>query len=200
MSITDPLLSLVFEYSYAGLFLAMSLGIVGVPFPDELLLTASGYMISQGSMNLFLTMSAAICGSVTGMSISYWVGRKVGKKLFGGFIGRLLRADRLERLIMRLENWGEPLLLVGFFVPGVRHATALLYGASRRPYGTFLLYTSIGALLWTSVFLLVGTLLGEHWREITGTVNQDAAIAAAAFLLIGLAWLAWKRKVPSRKW
>lgn len=200
VTITDPLINLVFQYSYGGLFLAMSLGIVGVPLPDEVLLTASGYLISTGEMHLFLTMIAAIGGSVTGMSISYWLGRKVGPSLFGGVVGRMLGGGRLERLRLRMEKWGDPLLLLGFFVPGVRHATALLYGAGKRPYGTFLFYTAVGALLWTSVFLLVGRLLGEHWRDIAGMVNKDAALAAVFFLLAGLGWRVWKRSFSANKW
>ncbi|WP_168735884.1 DedA family protein [Cohnella fermenti] len=196
---TDPLLHLVFEYSYAGLFLAMSLGILGVPFPDELLLTASGYMISQGKMPLLMTMLAAIGGSVAGMSISYLIGRKIGRRLFEGRLGRLFGAERLGRHGSLLESWGEPLLLVGFFIPGVRHATALLYGASRKPYGSFLFFTSVGALLWTSVFLLVGSLLGEHWRDISTLISKDGAVAAGALAAIVLVWLAVRRLLSLRR-
>ncbi|MDG0793369.1 hypothetical protein OMP38_22890 [Cohnella ginsengisoli] len=61
---TDSLLGLVFEYGYVGLFLAMALGLIGIPVPDEALLTAAGYLMAQGHLKLGFTMLAAITGEL----------------------------------------------------------------------------------------------------------------------------------------
>jgi len=194
VSVTDHLLELVFHYRYWGLFGAMSLGIVGLPVPDEVLLTAAGYLVSQGGMRLGWTMLAAVGGSVVGMSASYWIGRTLGLSLLQKYGRRLgftaARMDRHERLFAK---WGQAIILVGYFVPGLRHATALLAGVGKRSYGSFVLYAALGALLWTSSFQLIGTLLGEHWREVTGIVNRNFAYLVAGAVILGLGAVLWRR-------
>ncbi|MDI4646461.1 DedA family protein [Cohnella hashimotonis] len=185
---TDSLLGLVFEYGYVGLFLAMALGLVGIPVPDEALLTAAGYLMTQGHMKLGFTMLAAIGGSLTGMSLSYLLGRWLGRPLLTK-LGPLLRLtpDKLARHEARFSKWGQVLVLVGYFVPGLRHMTALFIGLGKHPYRPFLFYASLGALAWTSTFELIGVLLGEHWRESALFVQREAV--TAFLLLVGMGGL-----------
>lgn len=185
---TDTLLGLVFEYGYVGLFLAMALGLVGIPVPDEALLTAAGYLLAQGHLKLGYTMVAAITGSVAGMSLSYLLGRWLGRPLLTKF-GPLLRLtpDKLARHEERFAKWGHILVLAGYFVPGLRHMTALFIGLGKHPYRPFLFYASLGALAWTSTFELLGVLLGEHWRESALFVQREAVMAFV--LLAGMGGL-----------
>lgn len=194
MSITDQLLQMVFQYSYWGLFGAMSLGLFGFPVPDEVLLTAAGFLVSNGSMNLGWTMLAAISGSVVGMSASYWLGRSLGLALLRKYGKRFGLTDkRLERYGRLIESWGQAIVLIGYFVPGLRHVTALLSGVGKRSYPAFVFYAALGALLWTSVYELVGSLLGEHWREVTTLVNRDAILLTAGAVLLAASLLIWRR-------
>lgn len=199
-SMTDQLLGLVFHYGYVGLFLAMALGLVGIPVPDEALLTAAGYMLAQGHLRLGFTMLAAIAGSVAGMSLSYLLGRWLGRPLLAKY-GALLRLtpDKLARHEARFAKWGHVLVLVGYFVPGLRHLTALTIGLGRHPYRPFLFYASLGALAWTSTFELIGVLLGEHWRETALFAQREAVLALLFFAALGaLIWLL-RRYALSRK-
>ncbi|WP_051317930.1 DedA family protein [Cohnella thermotolerans] len=199
MSITDQLLELVFRYQYIGLFGAMSLGIVGLPVPDEVLLTAAGYLMSRGSMHLGWTMLAAVSGSVVGMSASYTLGRVIGLRLLEKYGRRIgFSPSRLERHEKLFAKWGQAIILIGYFVPGLRHATAVLAGVGRRPYRSFALYAAIGALLWTSVFELIGVLLGEHWREVTAIVHRNFVYLIAGAALLSVTALLWRWRVGVR--
>lgn len=194
MSITDQLLELVFQYSYGGLFAAMALGLFGLPVPDEVLLTAAGFLVSRGSMELGWTMLASVGGSVVGMSASYWLGRSLGLALLRKYGRRFgLTDSRLERHGQLMERWGQAIVLIGYFVPGLRHVTALLSGVGKRSYPTFVFYAALGALLWTSVYELAGSLLGEHWREVTTLVNRDSILLLAGAFVLAAALLIWKR-------
>ncbi|MCC3372971.1 DedA family protein [Cohnella sp. REN36] len=197
---TDTMLGLVFHYGYWGLFSAIALGIVGLPMPDEVLLTAAGFLMSHGHLKLGWTMLAAVSGSLVGMSVSYAIGRTVGRPLLAKFGARLrLTPGKLAKHEQRFAKWGHMLVLVGYFVPGLRHATALLIGMGKHPFRTFVLYAGIGALAWTSCFLLLGQTLGEHWREVTTLIapGRGLLIAAAFALAAGVVWgwrrYAWKR-------
>jgi membrane protein DedA with SNARE-associated domain len=74
----DALLNWIPEYGYPALFLLLMLGIVGLPIPDETLLTFSGYLIFKNQLLWMPTMATAFFGSICGITISYLIGRRLG--------------------------------------------------------------------------------------------------------------------------
>lgn len=71
----------VYAYGYLGVFSLLMLGIVGLPVPDEWLLTFAGYLIYKGHFHIVPALAAAILGSVCGISISYYLGRTLGTSI-----------------------------------------------------------------------------------------------------------------------
>jgi membrane protein DedA with SNARE-associated domain len=67
------------HYGYLALFGLLMLGIVGLPMPDETLLTFAGYLVFRQQFALLPTLAAAFCGSICGMSLSYGLGRTLGR-------------------------------------------------------------------------------------------------------------------------
>ena len=55
------------QYGYAAIFGLLVFGIVGLPVPDETLLTFTGYMVFEGHLKLPLAFAAALAGSLCGM-------------------------------------------------------------------------------------------------------------------------------------
>ncbi|PYQ80334.1 MAG: hypothetical protein DMG03_23295, partial [Acidobacteria bacterium] len=105
------------------LFFAQVFGIFGLPIPDELLLTIAGALIATGRLNLSSTVVAAIAGCLTGITLSYAVGRWVGLPLLRvRFRGRQDVIERAQGWFQRFGGW---LLTFGYFIPGVRHVTAI---------------------------------------------------------------------------
>src|SRR5437868_14090790 len=74
----DSLIEWISHYGYAGLFMLLVLGVVGLPIPDETLLVFSGYLISKGRFDPAIAFLTAFGGAVSGISISYLLGRTVG--------------------------------------------------------------------------------------------------------------------------
>jgi membrane protein DedA with SNARE-associated domain len=113
------------HYGYLALFGLLMLGIVGLPVPDETLLTFAGYLIFRGKFALLPTLAAAFFGSVCGMSLSYGLGRTLGRAL----VERLghwlhLPPEGLDSVEAWYHRRGTYVLLCGYFLPGVRHLTA----------------------------------------------------------------------------
>ena len=77
----ETLLGWVAQYGSISLFFLMMLGIIGLPIPDETLLVFSGYLIFKGRLNPLLTFGMAFLGSVSGITVSYFLGRIFGLKL-----------------------------------------------------------------------------------------------------------------------
>jgi membrane protein DedA with SNARE-associated domain len=190
----ESLLGWLSQYGYAGLFGLLMFGIVGLPVPDETLLVFSGYLISKGRLHPLLTFLAGFGGSVCGISLSYTIGRTLGHPFVVRY-GRYFRITeaRLERVHRWFQRIGEWLLMVGYFVPGVRHFTALVAGMSRLECRTFALFAYSGAAIWVSTFLSLGYFVGENWKAAMSLV-QRYTLAFAAVVVAAAALIWWIRK------
>ena len=150
------------QYGYFGLFGLLVLGIVGLPLPDEMLLTFVGLMIKQGHMNFYLSLIAAVLGSWFGITLSYLLGRALGRGIINRF-GRLLHMteEKVMRMEEYMERYGSLMLFFGYFIPGVRHVTALTAGMSQMKYRFFAPFAYGGAVLWALTFLMLGQVLAS---------------------------------------
>ncbi len=194
----DALLHWIPEYGYCALFLLLMLGIVGLPIPDETLLTFSGYLIFKNQFALMPTMAAAFLGSSCGITISYVIGRRLGL-YFIRAVGRRLRMgpNDLVNVNAWYVRWGKYALIVGYFVPGVRHLVALVAGSSNLPLGIFMPFAYTGALIWSATFLGLGYGLGETWAQVSATVHQGLAVAGGIVFVVLIGFLVVRlRKYP----
>jgi membrane protein DedA with SNARE-associated domain len=190
----NSLLEWVARYGYASLFGLLVLGIVGLPIPDETLLVFSGYLVSRGRLHPVLTYGAGFFGSVCGISLSYWIGRVLGHAAvlrFGKYVG--LTPQRMDLVHGWFLRTGEWLLAFGYFIPGVRHFTALVAGTSELEFNRFAVFAWSGAALWVAFFLALGYWVGENWQGAVVLVRRYtlAAVVLSA-LSLSLAW--WIRR------
>ena len=168
------------RYGYFGLFSLLMLGIIGVPIPEETLLTFSGVLVYRGHLELGPTIAAAFLGSCCGITVSYGLGRVFGIVLTTRF-GRVLRVnpEKVEQVHLWFERVGHWGLLWGYFLPGIRHLTALLAGATRLRYADFALFAYAGALVWSFTFVSLGALAGRQWARVSEQVHHNLLIASA---------------------
>jgi len=185
------------HYGYPALFSLLVLGIVGLPVPDETLLTFCGYLIYTGRLHFGLTFLAGFCGSVCGISISYVLGLRFGRFVLTRF-GKWVRLtpDRIVKVERQFDRFGPGVLAIGYFMPGVRHFTAVVAGMSGLRFRRFAIFAYAGAALWIATFLTLGYIFGERWEHTNEVVHRYMLIAMgviATMLLIF--WLVRKRRL-----
>ncbi|KIL41424.1 hypothetical protein SD70_07205 [Gordoniibacillus kamchatkensis] len=189
------LVAFIAHYGYVGIFGALTLGIVGLPVPDEVLMTFAGYLISKGRLHYIPTVSVAVVGSFTGMSLSFLIGRKLGYPVlvkYGKYVH--ITEEKLNGTHRWFERFGKFAVTIGYFIPGVRHITAYLAGIGKWPFRHFLVYALPGAMLWAVTFITLGTYLGEHWRKVTETIHRYLLVVLLIVVVAGLvAWYVKKR-------
>jgi len=172
------------HHGYVGLFSLLVLGIIGLPIPDEWLLTLSGYFVFKATFRFVPTLTAAFLGSVCGITLSYILGRTLGTYLllkYGArFRIRQKEVDRVQRWFQGVGHWT---LTFGYFVPGVRHLTAYIAGASKLNVPVFIGFAYTGGFLWSLTFISLGYFLGEKWEGIAETVHGGGILLAAVGLL-----------------
>ncbi|WP_199624693.1 DedA family protein [Paenibacillus alkalitolerans] len=172
------------QYGYVGIFLMIALENVFPPIPSEIILPFGGFMTTYTDLTVQGVIAAATAGSVAGAVILYG-------------IGRLLDADRLEKIVDRwghvlrvkkedirkanawFDKYGYWTVLLCRMVPLVRSLISIPAGMSRMNSPLFLLYSTIGTLIWNVVLVSVGAALGESWEEITGFMDTYSTIAYA---------------------
>lgn len=184
----------VATYGYLAIFSLLVLGIVGLPIPDEFLLTSCGYLVYQGHLSLVPTILAGFLGSMCGITCSYTIGRTVGWKVLHSKLGRLFHiTDQRIRLVHdwfdRIGHWA---LLIGYFIPGVRHFTAIVAGTSRLELRSFALFAYAGALLWVCTFVFLGYHFGAQWQQILSLVEHHLKIASIVACVLALGYVLWR--------
>ena len=196
---SSAVLQWVAHYGYFAIFGLLMTGIIGLPVPDEWLLTFSGYLVFKGELQPLGALAAAFLGSSCGISVSYVLGDTLGLRAVHRF-GHLVHLD--EKRLVRVHAWydriGKWLLVIGFFLPGIRHLTAIVAGLSRLRWPVFCLFAYTGALLWTTTFLSVGYLVGERWQLIAAELHRTALVLALAggggILLAFVLYRWWQRR------
>jgi membrane protein DedA with SNARE-associated domain len=168
-------------------------GIVGLPVPDEWLLTFSGYLVFKHTLVFLPTFLAAFLGSATGITVSYTLGRVFDQYVLlrYGWIFHLT-PERLARVHSWFERRGRWTLLVGYFIPGVRHLTGYVAGASELSFTNFALFAYTGAFCWAAVFITLGYFLGEQWNRVLESLHQTKLLMIGLAILAVLAYLLFK--------
>ena len=176
-------------YGAAALFVLLLLGVFGLPVPDETLLTFAGVLIRQGTMHAVPAVAAAILGSMAGITLSYTVGRTFGLGVVDRF-GRWLHVTRSD--LARVEGWfehsGRWLLTFGYFIPGVRHFTAMVAGSSGLPAPVFARYAYSGAAIWAATFMTLGWYVGPAWESALATAHRHIGVVLVVVLVLAGAY------------
>ncbi|WP_245534008.1 DedA family protein [Effusibacillus pohliae] len=197
--IEQTVLDLISVYGYIALFLSLVFGIVGLPIPDEVIMTYVGFLVSQGTMRFSFALSVAFLGSAVGMTISYLLGRGFGFPLIRKYGHRVgIKQSHWERVQVWYQKFGPFVLMIGYFLPGIRHVTAFSAGASRMRFWRFALYAYSGGFIWASTFISLGRLLGEHWNLLFVFLHRYGIWVLAGAVLV-LAWIVlvrYKKKLP----
>ena len=164
----ENLLSLwLTQYGSIALFGLLALGILALPIPEETLMVLAGILMYQSKLLIVPTILAAFGGAICGISLSYLLGRVVGKYFilkWGRYLG--LTEKKFAQAHNWFETYGKWTLLIGYFIPGVRHLTGACAGVTNLHFGAFALFAYAGAILWASTFLSIGYFFSDYFIKI----------------------------------
>jgi membrane protein DedA with SNARE-associated domain len=188
----DIIIPWISHYGYVAIFSLLVLGIVGLPVPDEWLLALTGYLSFRHQLQLGPAFISAVLGSICGISISYLLGRSAGLYALHRY-GRFLRItpEGINKTHAAYDRYGPWLLFFGYFIPGVRHFTAIVAGTVRMRPAHFSAFAYSGALAWSSIFISIGYLLGDEWSSVLREIHHHLSIIAWMALALLIVWLGW---------
>ncbi|MGD9963617.1 MAG: DedA family protein [Thermoplasmata archaeon] len=194
---TDLIIELISTLGYPGIFVLMTIEGIITPIPSELIIPFAGYLAAEGEMNLFLVIVVGTAGAAIGNTVAYFIGYKVGRPLIEKY-GKYIWLD--ERDLGLAERWfakyGDIGILLGHAIPGVRSFISFPAGIGKMRVKRFVLFSTVGALIWTTVLALAGYVLIDEWRrfaETTDNIDLYVLVAAIAIIAGYVYWNKWRQ-------
>ena len=176
---------LVNHYGYIILFSSLVLELIAFPLPGELMMTYCGFLVYQSKMNWIISILVATTGVILGITISYFVGTKLGTRFFENYGSYIhLGPAKMEKTSKWFKSSGNKLLFLAYFIPGVRHITGYFSGITKIPYRRFALNAYLGALIWTATFISLGKILGPNWEKFHSYISKYLIIGSLIISLI----------------
>jgi membrane protein DedA with SNARE-associated domain len=171
-----------------GAGVAVALENLFPPIPSEVILPLAGFTASQGNMSLLAAIVWTTIGSVAGALVLYWIGALIGRERTRAIVARLplVKVSDIDRTEAWFQRHGRKTVFFGRMVPLFRSFVSIPAGVERMPMATFLVLTTLGSLIWNSLFVVAGYVLGENWRVIqdyAGTY-QNAVLAAGTLAVV----------------
>lgn len=180
----DWITTLIEQWGYPGIALLMFLENVFPPIPSELIMPLAGFKAARGSLSLPLVIASGSAGSIAGAWVWYWIGKKLGLRGVERLArrhGRWLTMDPAE--VGRASDWfhrhGGSAVLLGRLVPAVRSLISVPAGINRMSLPRFLVLSSIGTAVWTSLLVLAGYVLDAGYETVADYLNPVSNVVFA---------------------
>lgn len=204
------IISMMNQFGYIGVFLLIAIENIFPPIPSEVILLFGGFMTTYSKLNIVLMIIFATLGSLIGAIVLYYVGKILNKerlkKIVSGKIGKILRLKNSD--IDKADQWfdtkGNKTVFFCRFVPIVRSLISIPAGMSEMPMGKFLLYTTVGSLIWNTVLIILGAIVGENWTSILNIFDTYSHIVAILLIIIFIVFIyifyKKKKKIKNHNW
>jgi membrane protein DedA with SNARE-associated domain len=189
------------QWGYAAIFVIVILGNLGLPVPEETVLTVSGYLIWQGRLRPLPVVLTAIASAVLGDNVAYWIGRRYGRVALTRFLK--VSPERIERMQGLVLRYGMLAVFVARFVAGLRFMAGPLAGTTGLSPLRFFIANLLGALVYVPVAVGVGYAVGyglgdriEGLRRFTGGAEHVLLVAIVVAAVGVWLWRARRARAP----
>lgn len=203
----DLIITIMNQFGYLGVFLLITLENVFPPIPSEVILLFGGFMTTYTKLNIIIMIIAATLGSIFGAIILYYVGKIFNKerlkKIISGKIGKVLRLKNSD--IDKADEWfdkkGQKTVFICRFIPIVRSLISIPAGMSEMPLVKFLIYTTLGSLIWNTVLIIIGSIVGANWVSILTILDTYSNIVLVLLIVafVVLVYLFYRSKIKKNK-
>ena len=192
---TRNVTSMVSSWGYTGVFFLMLLESSSLPLPSEVILPFAGYLVSNGKLDFWLTVSVATLAGIAGSFVDYYVGLRAAHALSEHRIwGKVFfTKNQLETAVGWFGKYGAVIVFFSRLIPGFRTIVSFPAGGVRMPISKFVAYTTAGCIVWNAVLIYVGYYLGSRWTEVAG-ISHNLIIVVATSVAAGfVVFMAWRR-------
>lgn len=186
------------EYGYAAVFFVLVICGFGVPIPEDLTLVTGGVISGMGYTNPHMMFAVGMLGVLVGDGIMFAAGRIWGQKILRFKpIARIMTPKRYAQVQEKFDKYGNWVLFVARFLPGLRTAVFVTAGISRKvSYLRFIIMDGLAALISVPIWIYLGE-YGAH--NIDWLMAKMHSLQSGIFVILGIgaavvAWIWWKKR------
>lgn len=182
------IMEVIYSTGYAGILMLMFAENVFPPIPSEVIMPLAGFMTADGKFTFLGVIIAGTIGSVLGSLPLYYAGRGFGEerlKAFADKHGRWLTVScgDIERAKKWFDRYGGWALLLCRLIPGVRSLISIPAGLGRMNTAMFLLYTTIGMAVWTTLLASLGYFLRANFGKVEEYLNPISYLVLGGLIV-----------------
>ena len=175
--------------AYLVICFAMFLENVIPPIPSEIIMPLGGYFVYQGNLNFYILVIFGLIGTVLGGLPWYYLGRFLNEKKLASFVdskGKFIGISSrdLNKSKLWFDKYGVSLVFWGRLIPGIRTLISVPAGIELMPLKKFLVWTSLGSLIWVVLLTLLGYVLGENYKIIESYIDNFKVFIKPIFIII----------------
>ena len=198
-SMTSFLIELISNYGYLGMFIGMILEAIIIVIPSEFILATGGILAANKIFSFFGAFLIGLLGSVFCAIIIYAMGYFGGRAFIEKY-GKYFFMKKED--IDKADNWFNKYGLFAAFIgrnfPIIRTFISLPLGITRVNFIKFIIYTTLGSIPWTFIFIYVGYMLGSNWTILNDYTSKLKIPIIILITLLIINYL-YKRFTKSKK-
>jgi len=188
---------------YFGVFILMTLESACIPIPSEVTMPFSGSLIASGRFDFWILVIVGTAGNLIGSLLAYWLGkwgqeavvRKVIVK-YGKYL--LISEHEYDRSERWFRNHGELMVFASRILPVLRTFISLPAGVAKMNLTRFIIYTTVGSLIWSFILTKIGVTLGANWQSLEGIFRKfDVVIVVSCVAVV--VWYVWHKLKKVRR-
>mgnify|MGYP001227125977 FL=1 len=180
--------------AYFVISFAMFLENLIPPIPSEIIMPLGGFFVYTGDLNFYILIVSGLIGTVVGALPWYFLGKLLNEKKLSNFIDRKgkfvgISLKDLDKSRLWFEKYGVLLVFWGRLIPGIRTLISVPAGIELMPINKFLIWTSLGSLIWVIFLTSAGYLFGENYEIIGLYIDNFKVILKPIFVILILFFL-----------
>ncbi len=181
------------SWGYIGICFLIFLENIFPPIPSEVILTFGGFLTTYTKLGPVRVIISATIGSLVGAIVLYYLGYFCSKGL-----NKLFKIDDINKANAWFRNKGCKAVLYCRFVPIVRSLVSIPAGINKMNMPLFLLYTTLGTIIWNAVLVYAGAFLGDNWSYFAGVISRYSKVVLV-IIILGILLRIWIKKLKKDK-
>ncbi len=175
--------------AYLTICLAMFLENIVPPIPSEIIMPLGGFFVFKQKLNFYIVVFWGLFGTILGSLPWYYLGRFVNEKKLSKFLDKRgkylgLTSNDLAKSKRWFDKYGVTLVFWGRLVPGIRTLISVPAGMELMPLRKFLIWTTLGSLIWIGLLTYAGVVLGENYQIIETFLVQIKYVVKPILIII----------------
>ena len=204
--ISNFILHVITELGYPGIFLLMVMEGALLPIPSEVIMAFGGYLVFSNTLGpvfgipaFIVLLLAGTLGNVVGAYLAYMLGDYGGIPIILKY-GKFFFLDRksIDKTQVWFEKYGSLSVFFTRLTPIFRTFISIPAGIAKMNRLHFIVLTFVGSLIWDTILIYFGYILGPHWEQILGFFDELTIVALVVGAVIVIWWLSTEFKKRSR--